>query len=262
MSEIKNIVHIVGAGPGDPELITVKGMNLLKEADIIVYAGSLVNIELLKFAKKDAEKINSASMHLEEIIGVMTNGIKSGKRVVRLQTGDPSLYGALNEQTLALKKEGISYEIIPGVSSAFAAIAALGMEFTLPEITQSVIFTRMEGKTPVPEKEQLREFAKHRATMCVFLSIGLIENVVKELLSGYAPDTAIAVVYKASWPDQKIVKGTLQNIAEKIKDEKITKTAMIIVGDVLDFEIREHANKSKLYDKEFEHEFRRDEANG
>lgn len=245
-------VYFIGAGPGDPELITIKGHNLIKAADVIIYAGSLVNPELLKGCKPKASIYNSASMTLEEVIEVMRVAVEMNLMVARVHTGDPSIYGAIREQMDMLEGIGIEFEVIPGVSSFVASAAALKKEFTLPEVTQTVILTRLEGRTPVPAKESLKELATHQATMAIFLSVHMIEEVVEELLSSYPKETPIAVVQKASWPDEKIVIGSLANIAEKVKESKITKTAQILVGNFLG----DKYSLSKLYDKEFSHEFR------
>jgi precorrin-4/cobalt-precorrin-4 C11-methyltransferase len=250
--ERQSMVYFIGAGPGDPELITIKGQRLIKEADVIIYAGSLVNREVLNGAKENVEIYNSAGMTLEEVLEVMRKAEAEDKTVARVHTGDPSIYGAIREQMDALDEMGIRYEVVPGVSSFVAAAAALKKEFTLPGVSQTVILTRLEGRTEVPEGEQLRSLARHGASMAIFLSVGMIDRVVEELLEGYPPDTPAAVVQKASWPDQKIVIGTLKDIAQKVKNENITKTAQIVVGDFLgnDYEL------SKLYDKTFSHEFR------
>ncbi len=246
-------VYIVGAGPGDPELITMKGRRLLEEADVVVYAGSLVNPKLLDFCKKGASIYNSASMTLPEVIDVMAESVGEGKSVVRLHTGDPSLYGAIQEQMDALKKRGIAFTVVPGVSSFLAAAAALKQEYTLPEISQTVILTRSEGRTPVPEKERLRLLASHGATMCIFLSVHMMEDVVKELLAGgYEPSTPIAVVQKASWPEQKILRATLETVAAKVREESIDRTAMIVVSRCLDADYA----LSRLYAPEFSHMYR------
>lgn len=250
-------IYFIGAGPGEPELITVKGKRLLEEADVIIYAGSLVNPEILKYAKNGAEVFDSASMSLDEIVKIMVDSVKDGKIVVRLHTGDTSLYSAIAEQMTELRKADIDFEIIPGVSSASAAAAALNIEYTLPEITQTVIYTRIAGRTDVPDAERLSSLAAHNATMVIFLSVQKIKDVVDELLKGYSPDMPAAVVYKASWKDERIVKGLLKDIADKVKDEKINKTALIVVGKVLDKDILKIAKKSKLYDKGFEHEYRK-----
>jgi precorrin-4/cobalt-precorrin-4 C11-methyltransferase len=246
------MVYFIGAGPGDPDLITVKGKKLIEAADIIIYAGSLVNKELLNCAKADCAIYDSASMTLEEVIEVMKNGILSNKQVARVHTGDPSIYGAIREQMDELDKLSINYEVIPGVSSFLATAAALKKEYTLPGVTQTVILTRMEGRTEVPGKESIEALAKHKATMIIFLSVGMIDKLVEKLKTGYSDNTPVAVVYKASWPDQKILRGTLETSADIIKKEGIKKTALVTIGDFLgdDYEL------SKLYDKSFTHEFR------
>ena len=246
-------VYIVGAGAGDPELITVKGQKLLQKADVIIYAGSLVNPALLDFAKEGAEIHDSASMTLPEVIETIEKAVAKDLMVVRLHTGDPSIYGAIQEQMDALKKKGIDFEVVPGVSSFLATAAALKQEYTLPGISQTVIITRNEGRTPVPEREKLRSLAAHQATMCIFLSITMLADVVKELMEGgYAPSTPIAIVQRASWPEQKIVRATLETIVAEIADKGIDRTAMIVVSRCLgaDYEF------SRLYAPEFSHMFR------
>ncbi len=246
-------VFFVGAGPGDPELITVKGQRLLGQADIIIYAGSLVNPALLSLAKNGAAIYNSASMTLAEVIAVMEQGVKENKLVVRLHTGDPSIYGAIQEQMDALAPKNITFEVVPGVSSFLATAAALKQEYTLPDVSQTVIITRLEGRTPVPDKEKLAKLASHEATMCIFLSVHMLDNVVQELVEGgYAYDTPVAIVQKASWPDQKIFRATLATIAQLARDNHIDRTAMIVVGKVLhtDYAL------SRLYAPEFGHMFR------
>jgi len=228
------MVHFVGAGCGAPDLITVRGKRLLEEADVIIYAGSLVNPELLAFRKEGCAVHDSAKMTLEEIVHVMEEAEKEGKTTVRLQTGDTSLYGAVREQMDLLAERGIAYDVCPGVSSFCGAAAALGMEYTLPGITQSVVITRMAGRTPVPERESIRSFASHRATMVLFLSAGNAEALSDELLAGgYSKDTPAAIVYKASWPDEKTVLCTVGTLAESAAAGGITKTALIIVGDAV-----------------------------
>ena len=246
------MVYFIGAGPGDPELITVKGKRILGEADIIIYAGSLVNKELLDGAKKGCEIHNSAEMTLEDVISVIAGGCSLGKLVVRLHTGDPSIFGAIREQMDELDKRNIEYDIIPGVSSFCAAAAALKKEYTLPGVAQTVILTRMEGRTDVPEKETIESLAAHNATMIIFLSVHMIDQLVDRLKTGYAPETPAAVVYKASWPEQKIIRGTLNNIAQLAKNEGVRKTALIAVGNFLGDEYE----LSKLYDRNFSHEYR------
>lgn len=246
-------IYFIGAGPGDPELITVKGQRLLGEADIVIYAGSLVNPALLSLVKQGSQIYNSASMTLEEVINVMLAGVKDNKMVVRLHTGDPSIYGAIQEQMDELDKHNIEYKVIPGVSSFLATAAALKQEYTLPDVSQTVIVTRIEGRTPVPEKESLASLASHNATMCIFLSVHMIEEVVAELIKGgYDENTPIAIVQKASWPEEKIVRGTLSDIAQKIKENDIMRTAMIVVGKCLDTSY----SLSRLYAPEFGHMYR------
>ena len=247
------MVHIVGAGPGDPELITVKGQRLLSEADVVIYAGSLVNPALLKLCKENAEIHNSATMTLDEVVHVIQEAEAKGKTTVRLHTGDPAIYGAIQEQMDAFDKKGISYDVTPGVSSFLATAAALKQEYTLPGISQTVIITRQEGRTPVPEREKLRSLAAHRSTMCIFLSITMLKDVVDELIAGgYEKDTPIAIVQRASWPEQKILRGTLSTIAEQAEKAEIDRTAMIVVSRCLGAEY----DLSRLYAPEFSHMFR------
>ena len=249
------MVHIVGAGAGDPELITVKGQRLLSAADVVIYAGSLVNPELLKFCKDGVETFNSAEMTLDEVIHVMEISNSAGKDVVRLHTGDPSIYGAIQEQTDILTEKGIEFEIVPGVSSFLAAAATLKQEFTLPGITQTVILTRQSGVTPVPESESLKKLASIQSTICIFLSVKLIDKIVENLLAaGLNLNTPVAVVYKASWAEEKILRGTLEDIAEKVKASGITRTALVIVGNCLNSKRYEN---SHLYSPKFSHMFRR-----
>lgn len=245
-------VYFIGAGPGDPELITVKGQRLIKEADIIIYAGSLVPREVIVYHKDGAEIYNSASMTLEEVTDITIRGSKNNKKVVRVHTGDPSIFGAHREQMDILEKEDIEFEVIPGVSSFLASAASLKKEFTLPNVSQTVICTRLAGRTPVPEKESLESLASHRASMAIFLSVQMIDEVVEKLLKHYPITTPVAVVQRASWKDEKKVVGTLKNISELVKKENITKTAQILVGDFLG----DDYSKSKLYDKTFTHEYR------
>jgi precorrin-4/cobalt-precorrin-4 C11-methyltransferase len=246
-------VYFIGAGPGDPDLITVKGKKTVENADIIIYAGSLVNKEIIACHKEGAEIYNSAAMNLDEVMEVTIKGIKDNKKVARVHTGDPSIYGAIREQMDILDGHGIEYEVIPGVSSFVASAAAIKKEFTLPDVSQTVICTRLEGRTPVPEAESLESLASHKASMAIFLSVQMIDNVVERLGKYYEKDTPVAVIQKATWPDQKIVKGTLENIAELVKQENITKTAQILVG----WFMGDKYSKSKLYDKTFTHEYRK-----
>ena len=249
------MVYFIGAGPGDPDLLTIKGKKVIDRADVIIYAGSLVNKEILKDAKADAAIYNSAAMTLEEVLAVMQKAEADGLVTARVHTGDPSVFGAHREQMDALKQLGIPYEVIPGVSSFVAAAASLKKEYTLPGVSQTVILTRMEGRTAMPPKESIRDLARHNATMVIFLSVGMIDRLATELMQEYRPDTPAAVVYKASWENQKIVQGTLSDIARKVTDAGIKKTALIVVGDFLG----EEYELSRLYDKTFSHEYRRAE---
>lgn len=245
------MLHFVGAGPGAVDLITLRGYKLLSEADIVIYAGSLVNKELLDYTKKSCEIYNSASMTLEEVIDVV-KGSKN-KKIVRLHTGDSSIYGAIREQIDIIKELDIEYEVVPGVSSFCAAAAVLKQEYTLPNVSQSVIITRAEGRTPVPERESIESFAHHKSTMILFLSSNLTEKVSSDLIKGgYDPETPVAVVYKATWPDEKTFRCTIKTLPSTMKENNITKTALILVGDFLG----EKYDRSKLYDPNFSHEFR------
>lgn len=247
------MVHFVGAGSGAADLITVRGQRLLSQADIIIYAGSLVNPALLEYAKTDCEIYNSASMTLEQAIEVMERAEAAGKMTVRLHTGDPSLYGAHREQMDWLDKKGISYDVVPGVSSFCGAAAALKAEYTLPDVSQTVIITRMAGRTPVPEKEEMSKLATHGATMVIFLSTGLLKELREQLLQGgYQEDTPAAIVYKATWPDEKVIRGTVGNLPQLAAEHQITKTALIVIGEFLGDDYQ----RSKLYDPTFTHEFR------
>ena len=244
------MVHFIGAGPGAPDLITLRGARLLAEADVIIYAGSLVNPALLEGRKEGCAVYDSASMTLEEVLSVMEKAEQEGKTTVRLHTGDPSLYGAIREQMDELDKMGVSYDMTPGVSSFSGAAAALNAEYTLPDVSQSVIITRMAGRTPVPEGEALAKMASHGCTMVLFLSTGLLEDVEKELMKGgYSPDTPAAIVYKATWPDQKVYRCTVSTLAQTARDNHVTKTALITVGGFLGTEYE----RSKLYDPTFTH---------
>ena len=248
------MVHFVGAGPGAPDLITQRGAALLQTADCIIYAGSLVNPALLALAQPGCRIFNSAEMTLEQVLAVMTEMEAAGKTTVRLHTGDPCLYGAIREQMDALDEAGISYDDTPGVSSFCGAAAALNAEYTLPMVSQTVIITRMEGRTPVPEREKLASLAAHGATMVIFLSIGLIRKVQQALLQGaYTASTPVAVVYKATWPEERIVRCTVGNLAESVHKAGITKTALIVVGDFLGTQY----DRSKLYDPTFTTEYRK-----
>ena len=244
------MVHFIGAGPGAADLITVRGARLLGEADVIIYAGSLVNPALLDYKKEGCTVYDSASMTLEEVIAVMRETQARGGDTVRLHTGDPSLYGAIREQMDQLDELGIPYDVTPGVSSFSGAAAALEAEYTLPDVSQSVIITRMAGRTPVPEGEKLSKMASHGCTMVLFLSTGLLEEVERELMEGgYAPDTPAAIVYKATWPEEKVCRCTVSTLALTARENRITKTALITVGHFLG----NSYERSKLYDPAFTH---------
>ncbi|MCW3807180.1 precorrin-4 C(11)-methyltransferase [Plebeiibacterium marinum] len=247
------MITFIGAGPGDPELITVKGQKAVRNADVIIYAGSLVPVAVIEDRKPGAEVYNSATMDLEEIISVMKTAHEQGKNVARVHTGDPSIYGSIREQIEELDKLKIPHTVIPGVSSFVASAAALQREFTVPGISQTVICTRMEGRTPVPELEKIELLASHKTSMAIFLTIGMIDKLVEKLTIHYPVTTPIAVVQRASWPDQKIVTGCLNDIAAKIKEADITKTAMILVGDFLG----DNFENSLLYASHFTHEYRK-----
>lgn len=248
------IVSFVGAGPGETDLITLKGYKLLSEADVVIYAGSLINTDLLDYCKDGAEKYDSAKMTLDDIVDRMEESVKNDKSVVRLQTGDFSIYGSIREQIEEMKKRGIKYQCVPGVSSFLGAASSMGVEYTVPEVAQSVIITRMAGRTPVPEGESLKSLAQHQTSMVIFLSVQGIKKVVKQLEEGgYPTDTPAAVIYKATWPDEKVVRGTLADIAEKVHDADIRRTALIMVGKFLGDEY----NYSHLYDAGFSTMFRK-----
>lgn len=250
-------VSFVGAGPGASDLITIRGARLLRHADVVIFAGSLVDRKLVQLYATTAVIHDSAGMTLTEVLTVMTDTIAAGKNVVRVHTGDPSIYGAIQEQMEALDRLGIDYEVVPGVTSAFAAAAALKQELTLPEVSQTVIITRMEGRTPVPERERLGEIARIGATMVIYLSVGMVEQVVEQLLSGaYTTETPAAVVCRASWDDEQIIQCTLADIAAKVREAGIDRQALIIVGDVLAARREGLKAKSLLYDADFAHGFR------
>ncbi|MEA5113102.1 MAG: precorrin-4 C(11)-methyltransferase [Geobacteraceae bacterium] len=249
-----SIVHFIGAGPGDPELITVKGARILGESDLVIYAGSLVDRELVRRFAPDSEVHDSSSMTLEETTEMIAEAVIADKSVVRLHTGDPSLYGAIQEQMAELDRLGIDYAVVPGVTSAFAAAASLKQELTLPEVSQTLVFTRLEGRTPVPERESLQQIAKTGATLAIYLSVSMIGKVVEVLLQGaYTLQTPAAVVSRASWPDELIIRGTLSDIAFLITEAGIDRQAVILVGDVLNARTSGLKAKSLLYDKEFSH---------
>lgn len=246
-------VLFVGAGPGDPELITLRGARALAEADVVVWAGSLVHPALLGHCRPDAEIHDSAGLDLPRIVRLMADGYRAGRSVVRLHTGDPSLYGAIAEQIDELDALGVPHLVVPGVSSFAASAAVLQAELTRPGLSQTVILTRRAGRTPVPEGQDLASLASHQATMCIFLSVGSIGRVVDDLLTHYRAGTPVAVVANATWPEQRVVRGTLADIAARVVEAGVEKTAMIVVGDVL----AEEGERSKLYDPGFSHGYRR-----
>lgn len=250
-------VVFVGAGPGDPELITVKGQQALMTADLVIFAGSLVPEAVLKWARPGAQKISSASLSLDQIVDEIEEAWRQGKRVVRLHSGDPSLYGAIFEQMAALDKRNIHYRVIPGVTAAFAAAAAMGLEYTLPEISQTLILTRMAGRTPVPEAEALEKLAQHRTSMAIYLSITLIDQVAEILKQAYGSDAACAVAFRVSQPEEKIIRTTLGELANTVRSENILHQALIIVGKVLEVGTEALKAKSRLYDKDFKHSYRK-----
>ena len=249
-------VYFIGAGPGDPELLTIKGRRIIEQADIIIYADSLIDPKVCSFARKEAEIHGSASLTLDEITEIIIRAIREGKIVARLQSGDPSIYGALQEQMDTLEEYGIEYEIVPGVSSLCAAAASLRTELTIPQLSQTVIITRTAGRTPVPEKESLRNLAAHQATLAIFLSVSFMEKVVEELLDGgYPSETPVAVVYRVSWKDETVIRSTLKEIAEKVRALGIKRQALILVGSVLD-SVERKGYRSELYNKTFSHGYR------
>lgn len=248
------MVYFVGAGTGASDLITVRGMRLLEQADIIIYAGSLVNPELLQYAGESCEIYDSSKLILDEVVEIMRRGETEGKTIVRLHTGDPSIYGAVREQMDELDKLGIAYESCPGVSACFGAAASLNLEYTLPDISQSLIITRMEGRTKVPPKESIESFAAHQASMAIYLSMGMLEELGKRLIvGGYDRETPAAIVYKATWPEEEAYICTVETLAETAKRHGITKTALVLVGDVI---THQHYRKSRLYSPDFSTEFR------
>jgi len=250
------MVYFVGAGPGAVDLITMKGHTLLTKADVVIYAGSLVNPELLNYTKNGCEIHNSAHMTLEKVIDTIKKAEAENKMTVRLHTGDPSIYGAIREQIDSIKELNIEYQVVPGVSSFCGAAAAIGAEYTLPDVSQTVIITRMEGRTPVPERENIKSLAAHKSSMVLFLSSSLAEELSKELIAGaYEPETPVAVIYKATWPDEKIFYCTIETLSKTMKENNINKTALILVGNFLGNEYK----RSELYNPSFTHEFRKAE---
>ena len=252
-------VVFVGAGPGDPELITLKAKRMIETADVVVYSGSLLNPKLLEYAKKGAKLIDAAKIDREKIFEILRDETKKGKFAIRLHDGDPALFSAIREQIDKLEEEDIECEVVPGISALFAAAARLNLELTLPGVTQTVIITRAELRTPVPEREKIAELGKHKSTMAFYLSVHLTEQLVKELLAGgYTKETPVAVVYRASWNDELVITGTLEDIAKKVRAARINKTAVVIVGDVIKPKSYEY---SKVYDPSFTHGFRKARKN-
>lgn len=262
MIDTKGKVYIVGGGPGDPELLTLKAKRIIETADLVIFADSLVPPEIVAFAKEGAQVIGSKELNLDEIMELELSAVREGKIVARVQSGDPSIYGAILEQMRILKQEGIEFEIIPGVSAAFAASAVLKSELTVPEKAQTVIMTRMEGRVAMPQGEQLKDLAAHGCTMVIFLSITRMTKVVRELIAsgGYTEDTPVAVVYRVGWPDELVIRGTLKDISDKVRAAKITLQALIIVGDAVDPEQTIAGAVSHLYSSEYTHRYRKGDA--
>lgn len=253
------MVYFVGAGTGAVDLITVRGMNLLKSADLIIYAGSLVNPQLLNYAKEECEIYDSSKLTLDEVLTIIRHADEQNAQIVRLHTGDQSIYGAIREQMDELDKLGIEYESCPGVSACFGAAASLNLEYTLPGISQSLIITRMEGKTKVPEKESIESFASHQSSMAIYLSTGMLDELCKKLISGgYDKDTPAAIVYKATWPEEEAYTCTVESLPKVAKEHGIKKTALVLVGDVI---THQHYRKSRLYAPDFSTEFRKAKEN-
>ena len=249
-------IYFIGAGPGDPELITIKGQRIIAEADVIIYAGSLVNPEILKYGKKDVPVYNSATMNLDEVLKVELESMHKGKTVARVHTGDPAIYGAIQEQMDGLRAAGVAeeqVEVVPGVSSFLATAAALKQEYTLPNVSQTIIITRMEGRTPMPEKEKLHLLARSQSTMCIFLSAAIVDDVQRQLLQEYPPHTPVAACYHLTWPDQHIYRGRLDQLSAIVKDNHLTLTTMIVVGEAID----NRHGLSELYSSHFTHLFRK-----
>jgi precorrin-4/cobalt-precorrin-4 C11-methyltransferase len=252
----KNTVYFVGSGPGDPELITIKAKKLVEIADVIIYSGSLLNPSILEYAKKEASLYDAAKLDRNEIYGILRDSTKEGKLAIRFHDGDPGIFSTIREQIDKLERDEINCEVVPGITSLLGAAASMNLELTLPGITQTIIITRAEFRTPVPDREKISELSKHGATMAFYLSVHLLDKVIEELLKGgvYNNETPVAIVYKATWKEEKILKGTLETISKKVRDERIVKTALIVVGDVISPKKYEF---SKVYDAQFTHGFRR-----
>lgn len=264
MSELRGKVYFVGSGPGDPELITVKAKRIISEADVVVYADSLVPETIADFAAPKAEVHGSKNMALPEIMEVMLRAVAEGKTVARVQSGDPSVYGAILEQMRILEREGVEYEIIPGVSAAFAAAALLKTELTVPEVSQTIIMTRAEGRVAMPPREQLQDLAAHGCSLVIFLSVTRMTRIVRELRSaGYPPETPIAVIYRVGWPEEMVIRGTLTDIAGKVREARINRQALVMVGEAVNPELRspdyvaaKQPASSHLYSESYTHLFR------
>lgn len=252
-------VYIIGAGPGDPDLITVKGLRILEQADVVLYTDSLVQDALMEKTKKSAKVVKTSGLTLDEMVDIMVEGVRSGKSIARVHTGDPAIFGAIQEQMALLHKADVEYEIVPGVSSVFAAAAVLGTELTVPNLTQTVILTRVEGRTPVPEKEKLRNLAEHHCTVALYLSTVQAKKAVSEFYqAGWLPNTPVAVVQRATWPDQKVIRTTLENLVRDMGSAHISTHAMILAGWALEPKLQERDEyRSKLYDKTFTHRYRK-----
>ena len=252
----KNTVYFVGSGPGDPELITIKAKKLLEIADIIIYSGSLLNPEILDSAKREASLYDAARLDRNKIYEILRDSTKDGKLAIRFHDGDPGIFSTIREQIDKLERDEINCEVIPGITSLLGAAASMNLELTLPGVTQTIIITRAEFRTPVPDREKISELSKHGATMAFYLSVHLLDRVIEELLKGgiYNNETPVAIVYKATWKEEKIIKGTIGTISKKVKEERIVKTALIIVGEVISPKEYEF---SKVYDSQFTHGFRR-----
>lgn len=252
----KNTVYFVGSGPGDPELITIKAKKLVEIADVIIYSGSLLNPSILEYAKKEAILYDAAKLDRNEIYGILRDSTKEGKLAIRFHDGDPGIFSTIREQIDKLESDEINCEVVPGITSLLGAAASMNLELTLPGITQTIIITRAEFRTPVPDREKISELSKHGSTMAFYLSVHLLDKVIEELLKGgvYNNETPVAIVYKATWKEEKILKGTLETISKKVRDERIVKTALIVVGDVISPKKYEF---SKVYDAQFTHGFRR-----
>ena len=257
----ENTVYFVGSGPGDPELITIKAKRLLENADIVIYSGSLLNPEILNFAKKGANLYDAAKLDRNQIYEILRDSTKNGKLAIRFHDGDPAIFSTIREQIDKLEKDEINCKVVPGITSLLGAAASMNLELTLPGITQTIIISRAELRTAVPDREKISELAKHGSTMAFYLSVHLLDRVIDELLKGgaYDNETPVAIVYKATWEEEKIIKGTIATISKKVKEERIVKTALIIVGDVISPKKYEF---SKVYDSQFTHGFRRSKEKG